>query len=232
MFAYCSTLGKLRHWCYLACVTPVHLAADTEQVIVQFIYLHMLFANWTLTCLALAALGTLLFPCCCNFGALVANFEQVTVSVYEQVFVQFNCLPMLLTILVLTCSTSATLGALVLSCLFNSNSLTSFFERVIVAVYFPMLFADCPLTCLASAALGALVLLLFCIYRISAGEFKQVIFAVWTLNYLNPTAHRAPYLICLSASTLAANFEKVIGSTSHSFSIFIFCIFFRLVKLQ
>ena len=99
--------------CYLACVTPVDLAV-TEQVIVQFICSHMLLANWTLTCLASAALGTLVFPCCFNFSSLATNFEQVTVSIYEQVFVQFICLPMLLTNLAQTCSTSAALGALLL----------------------------------------------------------------------------------------------------------------------
>ena len=61
----------------------MHLAAETEKVIVQFIYLHMLFTNWT--CLVSAALGTQVFPCSCNFSALDAEFEQVTVSAYEQI---------------------------------------------------------------------------------------------------------------------------------------------------
>ena len=174
-FCHSSLDPISRAGCYLACVTPVHLAAEIEQVIVQFICLHMLFANWTLTCLALAALGRLVFLCCCNFSALAADFEQITVSVYEQVFVQFICLPMLLTNLALTCSTSAALGALVLSCLFYSNSLASDFEQVTIAVYLPMLFANCSLTCLASVALGALVLPLLCIYRILAAElFKSI----------------------------------------------------------
>ena len=83
MFDYCSTSAPFRHWCYLPRVNPVHLAADTEKVIVQFIYLHMLFTNWA--CLVSAGLGTLVFPCSCNFSALDAEFEQVTVSAYEQI---------------------------------------------------------------------------------------------------------------------------------------------------
>ena len=55
----CLPIAQLRaglwQWCYVACKTPVHLTADTEQVIVQWISLHMLFANWALTCLALTA---------------------------------------------------------------------------------------------------------------------------------------------------------------------------------
>ena len=90
------------------------LATVTEQIIVQFICSHMLFANWTLTCLASAALGPLVFPCCRNFSSLAADFKKVTVSIYEQVFVQFICSLMLLTNLALTCSTSAALGAMLL----------------------------------------------------------------------------------------------------------------------
>ena len=45
----------------------MHLVAETEQAIVQFICLHLLFGNWTLTCLALAALRTLVCLCCCKF---------------------------------------------------------------------------------------------------------------------------------------------------------------------
>ena len=124
-------VGAVRDWSYFFCETPVHLAAETEQVIVQFICLHMLSANWTLTCVALAALGILVFPCCCNFSALAADFEQITVSVYGQVFAYFSlffCLCSLLTNLALISSTSAALGALPLSCLFYSNSLASDFE--------------------------------------------------------------------------------------------------------
>ena len=116
-FLWCQQ--HIRQCCYLACVTPVDLATVTEQVIVHFVCSHILFANWTLTCLASAALETLVFPCCCNFSSLAADFEQVAVSIYEQVFVQFICLPMLLTNLALTCSTSAALGALVLYWLFK-----------------------------------------------------------------------------------------------------------------
>ena len=115
-FLWCQ---HIRQCCYLACVNPVELAIVTEQVIVQFICSHMLFANWTLTCLASAALGPLVFPCCCNFSSLATDFKQVTVSIYEQVFVQFICLPILLTNLALTCSTSAALGAMVLYWLFK-----------------------------------------------------------------------------------------------------------------
>ena len=201
MFVYCSTSAPFRHWCYLPRVNAVHLAADTEKVIVQFIYLHMLFINWI--CLVSAAIGTLVFPCSCNFSALDAEFEQFTVSAYEQVFVQFVCLPMLLSNLALTCSTLAAFSALVLSCCLIhftvlSNSLTSDFERVTVAVYLRMLLANTSLTCLTSAALGALALPLLCIYKTSAADFKQVIFTAWTLNNLNPAAHRAlllPYLL-------------------------------------
>ena len=201
MLVYCSTSSAFRHWCYLPCVNAVHLAADTEKVIVQFIYLHMLFINWT--CLVSAALGTLVFPCSCNFSTLDAEFEQVTVSAYDQLFVQFVCLPMLLSNLALTCSTLAAFGALVLSCylihfIVLSNSLTSDFERVTVAVYLPMLLANSSLTCLTSAPLGALALPLLCIYKKLAADFKQVIFTAWTLNNLNPAAHRAlslPYLL-------------------------------------
>ena len=116
-FLWCQQ--HIRQCCYLACVTPVDLATVTEQVIVHFVCSHILFANWTLTCLASAALETLVFPCCCNFSSLAADFEQVAVSIYEQVFVQFICLPMLLTNLALTCSTSAALRALVLYWLFK-----------------------------------------------------------------------------------------------------------------
>ena len=94
-FLWCQQ--HIRQYCYLACVTPVDLATVTEQVIVRFICSHMLFANWTLTCLASGALVTLVFPCCFNFSSLATEFEQVIVSIYEQVFVQFICLPMLLT---------------------------------------------------------------------------------------------------------------------------------------
>ena len=144
MFAYCSTSAALRHWCYLACATPVHLAADTEQVTVKSIYLHILFANWTLTCLASAALGGLVLPCCCNFGASAAtlnkslfqfmslfnsnlfasDFERVIFAVY---------LPMLFANCSLICLTSAALGALVLPLLCIYKILASDFEQVILA---------------------------------------------------------------------------------------------------
>ena len=131
MFAYCSTSAALRHWCYLACATPVHLAADAEQVTVKSIYLHILFANWT-------------FPCCCNFGASAAtlnkslfqfmslfnsnlfasDFERVIFAVY---------LPMLFANCSLICLTSAALGALVLPLLCIYKILASDFEQVILA---------------------------------------------------------------------------------------------------
>ena len=53
-----------------------------------------------------------------------------------------------------------------------------------------MLFANCSMTCLASAVLGELVLPLLCINRILTADFEQVIFAVWTLNYLDPATQR------------------------------------------
>ena len=165
----CLFIAQLRqHLGNLLSVNPVHLAADTEKVSVQFIYLHMLFTNWT--CLVSVELGTLVFPCSCNFSALDAEFEQFTVSAYEQVFFQFICLPMLLSNLVLTCSTSAAFGALVLFCYLIhftvlSNSWTIEFERVTVAVYLRILLANSSLTCLASAPLGALALPLLCIYK-------------------------------------------------------------------
>ena len=168
MFDYCSTSAAFRHWCYLPCVNPVHLAADTEKIIVEFIYLQMLFTDWT--CLVSAALGTLVFPCSCNFSALDAEFEQFTVSAYEQVFVQFICLPMLLSNLALTCSTLAAFGALALSCylihfIVLFNSLASDCERVTITVYLRMLLANSSLTCLTSAPLGALALPLLRIYK-------------------------------------------------------------------
>ena len=83
-----------------------------------------------------------------------------------------------------------------------------------------MLFANCSMTCLASAALGELVLPLLCINRILTADFELVIFTVWTLNYLNPAAHRAfCYLICLTPSALAADFEQVIA-LAHLFSAY------------
>ena len=84
----------------------------------------------------------------------------------------------------------------------------------------PMLFANCSMTCLASAVLGELVLPLLCINRILTAECEQVIFAVWTLNYLNPAACRAfllPYLLN----------SKCIDWwlwTSNCFGPFVFCI--------
>ena len=54
----------------------MHVAADTEQVTVKSICLHILFANWTLTCLTSAALGGLVLPCCCNFGASAATLNK------------------------------------------------------------------------------------------------------------------------------------------------------------
>ena len=84
----------------------------------------------------------------------------------------------------------------------------------------PMLFANCSMTCLASAVLGELVLPLLCINRILTADFELVIFTVWTLNYLNPAAHRAfCYLICLTPSALAADFEQVIA-LAHLFSAY------------
>ena len=74
----------------------------------------------------------------------------------------------------------------------------------------PMLFANYSMTCLISAVHGELVLPLLCINRILFADFEQVIFAVWTLNYLNPTAHRAfllPYLLNSKCIALAHLFS-------------------------
>ena len=181
MFDYCSTSAAFRHWCYLPYVNPVHLAADTEKIIVEFIYLHMLFTDWT--CLVSAALGTLVFPCSCNFSALDAEFEQFTVSAYEQVFVQFICLPMLLSNLALTCSILAAFGALALSC---------------YLIHFIVLFNSLASDLLdLSTTWGIGVTSLAYLQKLAA-DFKQVIFTAWTLNNLNPAAHRAlllPYLL-------------------------------------
>ena len=92
----CLSIGQLRQ--HLGTGLPRLCSSSafgcyTEQVIVQFIDLHMLLANWILTCLASAALETLVFPCCCNFSALAVEFKQATVSVHEQLFAQlFFCL--------------------------------------------------------------------------------------------------------------------------------------------
>ena len=112
---------------------------------------------------------------------------------------------------------------MVLSCLFYSNSLASDFERVTIAVYLPMLFGNCSLTCLVSAPLGALVLPLLYIYRILAADFEQVIFVVWTDNYINP----ALVLPCLCKSGYS-----LLLWTSHSFGPFVFCIYFPWLSIE
>ena len=76
------------------------------------------------------------------------------------------------------------------------------------------------MTCLASAALGELVLPLLCINRIWTADFEQVIFAVWTLNYLDPATHREfllPYL--LNSKCIGCYFEQVIA-LAHLFSAY------------